>query len=160
MKVKQIIIRSKMVKYFKGYSKNQPPKEKKRNFYHVFGIFFIFDKLTSPPPSRCFCPKLNCIFLLVLMATPSHLFDKCPKLFYFFFLRASLTRLQHLSFTVVTCIRSNEWGQTYCCEQIEIFSKEVRISTGHWGFRGWLGVFLRKIGRGSREAEQRIFQAR
>ena len=99
MKVKQIIIRSKMVKYFKGYSKNQTPKEKKRNFYHVFGIFFIFDKLTMPPPSRCFCPKLNYNFFLVLMATPSHLFDKCPKLFYIFFLRASLTVIQRHSET-------------------------------------------------------------
>lgn len=97
----------------------------------------------------------NCV--LIGLSPSSFYYEKLDQAFK---LGKKVTRLQHLSFTVVTCLRSNEWRQTYCCEQIEIFSKEVRISTGHWGFRGWLGVFLRKNGRGSREAEQRIFQAR
>ena len=106
-----------MVKYYKGYSKNQPPKEKKRNFYHVFGIFFIFAKLTVPPPSRCFCPKLNYIFLLVLMATPSHLFDKCPKLFYIFFLRASLIKQSTIFYDVPSVFPA----RTCSCFMTQVF---------------------------------------
>ena len=57
-----------MVKYFKGYSKNQPPKEKKKELLPRFWHFFIFDKLTWPPPSRCFCPKSNYIVKLPLIS--------------------------------------------------------------------------------------------
>ena len=85
MKVKQIIIRSKMVKYFKGYSKNQPPKEKKKELLPRFWHFFYFWQTDLAPSLQMLLSKIKLYFFIGFDGYTLPPIWQMSKTFLFFF---------------------------------------------------------------------------